>query len=305
MLSSLEGKGILIKGEWAKGKTRVFMRTAQSIALETHREGALSVVACVVQKWVRRFIRKARYREWIVIIRNLKEAAASRDEDQLDKAVAMSAELPYGGASLPALKEAKKVLAVVQEENRLLKLVKNAIESKNLSSLHSAIATASATTSPAPALTALISEAKALIAALEEELAIKAELVAAVKDKDLAKLIASTKKAEGKGMTSIQEYTTAMALKRRALRRKKASSPSCRRLWARRTCLSSTTRSPRRRTTPRPPSAPSLLQLLLRETRLWKSREPRRGPDRRLLRRRLLPTWPPRMRAWAASCARQ
>ena len=85
MLSSLEGKGILIKGEWAKGKTRIFMRTAQSAQLEAHRESALSSVARVVQKWVRRFIRKAKYAQWLAIIRSLKAAVSARDEDELEK----------------------------------------------------------------------------------------------------------------------------------------------------------------------------------------------------------------------------
>ena len=65
---------------------------------------------------MRRFIRKAKYAQWLAIIRSLKAAVSARDEDELEKVMSLCAELPYGGASMPIIKEAKKVLAEVREE---------------------------------------------------------------------------------------------------------------------------------------------------------------------------------------------
>ena len=60
-LAFLEKKGILKIGEWAKGNSRIFMRTTQSSELELFREEALTSVAIMVQKSGRRFNAIKRY----------------------------------------------------------------------------------------------------------------------------------------------------------------------------------------------------------------------------------------------------
>jgi myosin heavy subunit len=214
MLSSLESKGVMIKGEWAKGKTRVFMRTAQNLQLEAHREQALDSVARVAQKWIRRHLAWSKFQYWLRIIRSLHAAIKSREEEALTESVNQTGELPHGGTTLPVAREARKLLAIVQEENRLLKLVSGAIESKNLSSLHSAIKAAASASNPPAKLANLISKAKALAADIEAEMAILDGLKAAVHDKSLPKLTDFISKAAAKGLTSATEYSTAVALKK-------------------------------------------------------------------------------------------
>ena len=62
LLSELEAKGTMPKGQWAKGKSKVFMRNSASQALEAAREESLVAVTIVCQKTIRRFIFRSRYR---------------------------------------------------------------------------------------------------------------------------------------------------------------------------------------------------------------------------------------------------
>ena len=64
LLAFLTEKSVLKQGEWAKGHSKIFMRTAQSASLEFFREQAFQGVAVVAQKTVRRFICRRRLRRY-------------------------------------------------------------------------------------------------------------------------------------------------------------------------------------------------------------------------------------------------
>merc|ERR1719223_2298358 len=97
LIKALIAKGVMKEGEWAKGNTRVFMRTAQSQALEIQREKSLEGVAIIIQKFVRRFINRRRYKRYKKIIVDLAAAIAKRDEETLSHIIDLSFELPHGG----------------------------------------------------------------------------------------------------------------------------------------------------------------------------------------------------------------
>ena len=134
-------------------------------------------------------------------------------------------------------------------------------------------------------------------------MAIKADLVAAVKDKDLAKLKSSTEKAAEKNMTGTQEYSTAVKLKevieeeegiiselQKAVDSKNLDS------------INESIGKAQNHTTAS--KRPELVATLPRETRSWKLRVPRRERGKKHWRRRLQPTWPPRMKRLVASYAK-
>ena len=112
-LAYLEKEGVLIKGEWAKGKTRVFMRNQQSLDLELFREQSLTKIAVLVQKNARRMLCKLRYKRMQEIIREVVRATAERTEIALKEALHMVFELPFDGEHLQVVKTARATLARV------------------------------------------------------------------------------------------------------------------------------------------------------------------------------------------------
>ena len=213
-LASLESKGKLIKGEWAKGKTRVFMRTAQAASLEAFREESLTTVAKVVQTWVRRFLARKAVKHYFAILKQIEDSIKLRTEEAVDEAIGLSSELPWGGTHMKQVKEGSALLKVLQEENRVLKLVSAAIESQNLATLKSALGHAEKVSSPPAKLASLIKEAKEMVQKIEAELAVIAGLQEAAKTRSLSSLTTYIKKAEEMALTGKAEYAHAVALKK-------------------------------------------------------------------------------------------
>jgi len=105
-----------------------------------------------------------------------------REEAPLAKIIDLAFELPSGGGHLDVIKRAKLLLARLREEKRVSQLLRNAIESRNVDSLKSAIAVHASVTPPFD--TPLSAQAAALLARLEAELAMKGSLVAAIASRD-------------------------------------------------------------------------------------------------------------------------
>ena len=179
-------KGVLKQGEWAKGHSKIFMRTLQSSQLEFFREQAFQGVAVVAQKYVRRFICRRKLRRFKKTIADLKDAITKRDEKSLTVACENCGELPYFGAHLAVVKQAKALLARVKEENKVTRLLQNAIDSHDLNALKGAVSAAQ-TLNP-PFQSPLIAQATEIITRLEAELACKAGLTKAINERNLAAL---------------------------------------------------------------------------------------------------------------------
>eukprot|EP01038_Epipyxis_sp_PR26KG_P006281 gene6281-8649_t len=190
----LEAKGILKKGEWAKGNTRMFMRTLQNAELESAREHSLVKVATIVQKYGRRYNARNKMKYFKKILGDVNAAIIKREEKELSSVIDISFELPWGGNHLPKIKEAKVLLIRLKEEKRVTQLLENAILSKDLNSLKSAIAEHAAVNPPF--ITPLAAEAQAIVVRLEAELALKAELTVAIAQKIKVNLISLVAKAK-------------------------------------------------------------------------------------------------------------
>lgn len=212
LLASLKKLGILKDGEWAKGKSRVFYRTLQAQQLELAREASLVKVTIVIQKYARRFIFRARYRNMLKIITSINVAIDKREEKELADVIDMSHELPYGGGHLKIVQKAKVLLLRIQEEKRVVKILENAIQSLDINSLKSAISVANAVNPPF--YTPLVQQAHDLIAKLEREAEARAALKDAISKRDLEKLTIWIAKAQEMGMTT-SELPQAIALKAR------------------------------------------------------------------------------------------
>lgn len=190
----LSAKGILKEGEWAKGKTRLFMRTGQSAELELAREDALREVAIMVQKHARKFIMRAKAIRYVNIIKSIEAAIEQRDESVLTDVLDMSAELPWGGAHVGVVKNAKILLLRLKDEKRIVHLLKTAIASKELNSLRGAL-TAHASLQPV-FQTPYVEEAEILIVKLENEAQVKKALVHATTTKNLEMLVEAIRQAQ-------------------------------------------------------------------------------------------------------------
>jgi myosin heavy subunit len=139
LIKALLLKGILKEGEWAKGNTRMFLRTLQSSELEIAREKSLVNVAVLVQKYARRFILRRRYKYIKKILVDLAAAIKKRDESELAHIIDLSFELPWGGSHIEVVKTAKVLLVRLREEKKCKQLLENAILSRDINSLKSAI----------------------------------------------------------------------------------------------------------------------------------------------------------------------
>ena len=212
LILSLTAKGVLTKGEWAKGNTRIFLRTQQAAELELARETALLQVVLLLQKMGRGMVARIRFKNFKKILATLAEAVKKRDEATLASALEMSFELPWGGVHLSLIQKAKLLLLRVKEENKVTSLLVSAVAAKELNSLKSAIA-AAASMSP-PFESPLLFEAKAVVERLEAELQAKEALNKAIASRDLNALATAIAKAESLGLVC-NELQQASALKAR------------------------------------------------------------------------------------------
>jgi myosin heavy subunit len=214
LLASLTAKGVLKTNEWAKGNSRVFLRTSQALMLETAREEAFLVVVQAVQKVARGMISRHRFKNWLKLLQGLKDAIAQRVEKNVKIAMDLTFELPWGGKHLQIIKDAKVLLARLMEENRALALVQAAVKKRDLNGLRSAIAAAG---KMSPVFThPEIAEAEVMVARLQAELEIKAALAKAISSKNRGELEALLGKAEAMGL-DCDEVKQATALKARMM----------------------------------------------------------------------------------------
>ena len=198
LLQSLVTQQCLQPGEWAKGNSKVFLRTAQSMALEMRREKAFGEVSISVQKVMRAYLARKRFAYWRKLMQRVKEGMQAREEEALTYAIDMSFELPHGGSHLQLIKDAKVLQARLREENRVKQLLQNAITQREMSSLKSAIAAAE--DMQPPLSSSLIAEAKEVLLRLVEENKVKSDLTAAIAKRDRGALASLLQKAASMNM---------------------------------------------------------------------------------------------------------
>eukprot|EP01039_Chlorochromonas_danica_P007189 gene7189-7956_t len=194
LLAVLKKKGVLKDGEWAKGHTKVFMRTHQSAELELARELSLVSITILVQRAARRMVAYKKYKYFKKLLIDLDKAMARREEAELAAAVDLTFELPYNGTHVPVVIKAKELLARIREERRVTELLRNAINAKDINTLRNAI-TVHERMVP-PFATPLATEAKSVLQRLEDELAVKAALVTAISARNRSLLVELVRRAQ-------------------------------------------------------------------------------------------------------------
>ena len=182
LIGEMQEQGLLTEGEFAKGNTKIFMRNQQAADLDSAREEAYLKETLKLQRMIKGWIFKNRYRRFIKVIKSLREVVETKVKEDLVYWLDMSAELPWGGSHIPIVKEGRLLLARIEEEERITKLIEGAIQSRDLSSLKSVISTAESLKPPldCPAL----EEARNMVGQIEAELALKAQLTQAVNARD-------------------------------------------------------------------------------------------------------------------------
>eukprot|EP00924_Labyrinthula_sp_SR-Ha-C_P014581 augustus_masked-scaffold_34-processed-gene-2.25-mRNA-1 protein AED:0.00 eAED:0.01 QI:0/-1/0/1/-1/1/1/0/1797 len=208
LTQALEGEGLLTGNEYQVGKTKVFMRTDQFNNLEAKREAVLGLVATKIQKVVRRFTARSKYLRFKKVIADIEAAVEKRDPDAIEKALNETGILPYTGSHLSVVQNAKKVIALIMEERRIISLLESAIAARDISALNEALKSAEA-----KSLTghAKYTEAANLKKIVEAERACVLSLMAAVKANtmdELKKVIAAAKEL---GLESRGEYKNAVS----------------------------------------------------------------------------------------------
>jgi len=194
LLSSLKLAGVLVDGEWAKGKTKVFMRTSQNEKLELAREAAFTKVVVVVQSCARGYINRIKLKRYKELISIVKQCIQKREEGPLTVAIDSAFELPWGGGHLKVIKDAKALLIRVRDENRVIKLLENAFASSELNSLKSALSAAKSLSPPFEH--PLMTQVAALIEKLETIVKVKNLLTSAIEKRSLVDLTSSIAQAQ-------------------------------------------------------------------------------------------------------------
>jgi hypothetical protein len=219
LLGQLSEEGKLPSDQFQKGKTKIFMRNQVSQDLDAWRDYAFQVHALLVQRHIRGMVMRQKMKQWHIILESVSAAVAQRDTEAIQTALDSCGELPFHGVHIQAVKDAKVLQQRLVEESKVALLLTTAIERRDLEDLRSAIAAANAMSPPLehPAL----NDADGLIKSLEEEIALKAEINAAVNARDLTLIDELLIKAEGMNL-DCQETKQAQALKVRLEEEKEA-----------------------------------------------------------------------------------
>jgi myosin heavy subunit len=198
LLAALVEKKILLNKEFQKGTTKVFMRNKMSNALEEGRESAFEIQTVAVQREIRGLLMRVNFRRYKATLDNIKKHADAKAEAELEEALNLSAELPNKGAHIQIVIDGRKVLLRLQEEGRVVKLMENAIGSKNLADCESAVAAAKGMDPPFDH--EKVAETEAMIAHLIKEKKLQEGLSAALAARDYDKICTLLEEAAGMGM---------------------------------------------------------------------------------------------------------
>ncbi|KAH8062087.1 hypothetical protein JL720_13292 [Aureococcus anophagefferens] len=198
LVAGLEKQRILVSGEWALGKTKVFLRAAARDKLEAARERALEKIMLHAQACGRRYLARCRLCTWLRLTRKLAAAVASCDVEACEDALRDWYLLPHGGKHLAvcarglAFKEESKALQAIIGECR------SAMDRRDVAALDASVAKLKAAGNAS--LASVLEAAEALCHRLKHEPEVRAALVAAARAEDAAALEAALDDARAMGM---------------------------------------------------------------------------------------------------------
>jgi len=211
LASALQEKGLLPKGEYQLGKTKVFMRNAPYNDLEAAREIALRQHAVLLQAVARRFIARCQYVKYIATLDQLRAGIKRRDYDLLKDGLEQAADLPNQGSTISVVQEAWDLKETLEEERRVLKLLNEALGKRDINALRTAVSASEQIDYSPPEL----DEARSLIKVIEEEKRCMEGLKDAIDERDLASITAALEKAKDLGLEDSKVARQALALKDR------------------------------------------------------------------------------------------
>eukprot|EP00924_Labyrinthula_sp_SR-Ha-C_P015036 augustus_masked-scaffold_9-processed-gene-6.5-mRNA-1 protein AED:0.07 eAED:0.07 QI:0/-1/0/1/-1/1/1/0/1819 len=139
VVAGLIKQGLATDKDLQIGKSKVFMKTDQADTLEEKRAQSLGRFVTIMQKVVRGYLKRIVYQRFGKIRSDLKEAIKTRDKDILKQALLQFGELPYGGKHLVEYKEAIELMNKIEDEERIIKLLKDAIESRDANQINAAL----------------------------------------------------------------------------------------------------------------------------------------------------------------------
>eukprot|EP00937_MAST-01D_sp_MAST-1D-sp2_P004504 g4504.t1 len=218
MLAKLQEDKLLEEGEWAKGKEKVFLRNKQSTKLDKARENAFSHLVLVIQRGVRRMVYLFKFRRHLKTLHEVRDATAARDLKKLEHWLNMCSELPWGGAHTEHVKAGKKMLPRLQEEQRVLAMLRSATEDRDMSELEAALAKVDCMDPPLADTVDCadeIGKARELAKKLAEEKELKNKLREATASRDAEALASLLAQADAMELADCDELNQARALKTR------------------------------------------------------------------------------------------
>jgi myosin heavy subunit len=126
LVEALVKKKVLGQGDIAVGNKKLFMRSEATVRLEDGRSGALFGHVQSIQTMGRGYICRRRMIKYTALLKDLHEAVASCEMDEITTAMAAcAAGMPHGGAGHPEIVKATKVKGVLSANKSMLDKISN------------------------------------------------------------------------------------------------------------------------------------------------------------------------------------
>jgi myosin heavy subunit len=200
LCDKLADSGDLQAGQWAVGKSKIFLRQQQATNLDIKRNESFSVIVVCIQTLVRRFLGTMYRQKCLLLLQEVDAVVKARKKDDLERCLDKCATLPNNGTHLQSVKDAKALLPRLIEEDSIDGLLRDAISSRSVEGLASAVKLADAMSPPltSPAVV----ESKALLAQLQKEKELNDKLSDAMERSDREELGALLDTASDIGLKS-------------------------------------------------------------------------------------------------------
>ena len=206
----LSSSGQLPPNQYVIGNSKVFMKHSAATLLDSLRDKAYFVVASKTQKVARGYLKRKRFVLFKKTLSNLNKAVAEKNQPLLEDAVASSIELPYEGIHIAIVKTAKDLLRRIKEENKVKKLLQDAIEDRQLAALEGALRTAKSMNPPLE--DDLVNQTSNLIHLIKEEKHHLSSAANLIKVRELGSLEDWMDKAEQLNLLGSDEARSVQAL---------------------------------------------------------------------------------------------
>ena len=135
LASLLTSSNQLAADQYVIGNTKIFLKHAAAAQLDAVRDAAYFSVASRVQRVVRGFVKRRRFRMFMNTLAKLKTAVSSKEKDVIEDAVALAVDLPNEGNHLPVVKTARDLLRRFKEEDKVNQLLTEAIAERQVALL--------------------------------------------------------------------------------------------------------------------------------------------------------------------------